>query len=88
MSDTESRRGGRWAEEPTVTVDAAAALLGMSRHGTYNAIREGTCRAFALGAASGSLQSHCARCSALRIHPHIAKGRPLRRAAERGSLGP
>ena len=29
------------AEEPTVTVDEAAALLKMSRAGAYNAIRDG-----------------------------------------------
>jgi excisionase family DNA binding protein len=29
------------AEEPTLTVDEAAALLGMSRAGAYNAIRDG-----------------------------------------------
>ena len=29
------------AEEPTVTVDEAAALLGMSRAGAYNAIADG-----------------------------------------------
>ena len=29
------------AEEPTLTVDEAAALLGMSRSGAYNAIRDG-----------------------------------------------
>lgn len=29
------------AEEPTLTVDEAAELLGMSRSGTYNAIRDG-----------------------------------------------
>jgi len=41
MSDTKKAPGQALADEPTVTVDAAAALLGMSRNGAYNAIRDG-----------------------------------------------
>ena len=49
MSDTKKPPGRALAEEPTVTVDAAAALLGMSRHGTYNAIREGNLPSIRIG---------------------------------------
>jgi excisionase family DNA binding protein len=36
-------------EEPTVTVDDAAALLGLSRNGAYNAIREGEIPSIRIG---------------------------------------
>ena len=36
MNDTKKTPGRALAEEPTVTVDAAAALLGMSRNGTVD----------------------------------------------------
>jgi excisionase family DNA binding protein len=37
------------AQEPTVRVDDAAALLGMSRNGAYNAIREGNLPSIRIG---------------------------------------
>ena len=49
MSDTKKTPGRALAEEPTVTVDAAAALLGMSRNGAYNAIREGNLPSIRIG---------------------------------------
>lgn len=41
MGETRKGPGQALAEELTVTVDQAAALLGLSRNGAYNAIREG-----------------------------------------------
>jgi hypothetical protein len=53
-------------EELTVKVDDAAALLGLSRHGAYNAIRRVRSRAFESAGASACRLLHCARCSASR----------------------
>jgi excisionase family DNA binding protein len=38
-------------EELTVTVDEAAALLGLSRNGTYNAVRDGSLPSIRVGRA-------------------------------------
>ena len=40
MSDTKKAPAKALAEEATISVDDAAALLGLSRGGAYNAIRE------------------------------------------------
>ena len=41
MSKSRKTPAQALVEEPTVTVDEAAALLGMSRAGAYNAIADG-----------------------------------------------
>ncbi len=41
--------GRALAEDLTVTVEEAAALLGMSRNGAYNAIREGEIPSIRIG---------------------------------------
>jgi excisionase family DNA binding protein len=49
MGDVRKVPARALVEEPTVTVDEAAALLGMSRAGAYNAIREGNIPSFRVG---------------------------------------
>ena len=49
MSDAKKGPARALAEELTVTVDEAAALLGMSRGGAYNAVREGTIPSLRIG---------------------------------------
>jgi excisionase family DNA binding protein len=49
MGDTGKGPGKALAEELTVTVDQCAALLGLSRNGAYNAIREGEIPSIRIG---------------------------------------
>ncbi len=48
---TKKAPGRALMEELTVTVDEAAALLGMSRNGCYNAVREGSLPSVRIGRA-------------------------------------
>jgi excisionase family DNA binding protein len=49
MNDAKKPPGRALAEEFTVTVEDAAALLGMSRNGAYNAIRDGNLPSIRIG---------------------------------------
>jgi excisionase family DNA binding protein len=51
MGHVKKAPGRALAEDLTVTVEEAAALLGLSRNGAYNAVREGDIPSIRLGRA-------------------------------------
>jgi excisionase family DNA binding protein len=49
MGDAKKAPARALAEDPTITVEEAAALLGLSRGGAYNAVREGSIPSIRIG---------------------------------------